>query len=99
MRHCVAAYAQRAAAGQCYLFHVDHAGQEATVEVSPFGRVAQSCGPDNCSNDATAWGLKVLGMWGDAFPPLDFASTRERTGRLEPRRRARFGAPEVDMPF
>jgi hypothetical protein len=56
MHHCVATYARRAVSGGCYLFHVEHDGAQATVEVNRDGTVAQACGPTNQRNVATQWG-------------------------------------------
>lgn len=63
MQHCVASYAKKAMDGGCYLFHIEHAGHEATVEVASNGRVRQSCGPRNTRNVATVFGQKVLHQW------------------------------------
>lgn len=60
MRHCVGSYASKAAAGGCYLFHVDHDGQQATVEVSPRGEVLQAYGPGNTKNSACSYGAREL---------------------------------------
>jgi hypothetical protein len=75
MNNCVASYAGRAARGQCYLFHVSHAGEEATVEVDWAGRVVQAAGPNNRMNAAARWGRRVLGRWGAAFPEGHEATT------------------------
>ena len=68
MNNCVASYAGRAAGGRCYLFHVSHAGEEATIEVNRAGRVVQAAGPGNEVNAASRWGRRVLGRWGKGFP-------------------------------
>ncbi|MDP8952549.1 MAG: PcfJ domain-containing protein, partial [Actinomycetota bacterium] len=68
MNNCVASYARRAAGGRCYLFHVSHAGEEATVEVDRAGRVVQAAGPGNEINAASRWGRRVLNRWGKGFP-------------------------------
>ena len=68
MKNCVASYAGRAAKGYCYLFHVSHAGEEATVEVDRAGRVVQAAGPGNEINAASRWGRRVLNRWGKGFP-------------------------------
>lgn len=68
MNNCVGTYAGRAAGGQCYLFHISHAGEEATVEVSRAGRVVQAAGPRNEINAASRWGKRVLNRWGKKFP-------------------------------
>ncbi len=75
MQHCISTYAKKAVEGHCYLFHVDHQGRQASVEVDCYGRVIQANGPRNESNAACEWGRKVLGKWGrslkKALPPRD----------------------------
>jgi hypothetical protein len=73
MGHCIARYATRAVSGRCYLFHVECNGQNASVELDPSGRVRQSCGPRNESNQTTAYAARILGRWGKE---LDSAATR-----------------------
>jgi hypothetical protein len=68
MNNCISGYAQRAVGGSCYLFHIDHKGQRASVEVDSWGRVRQSYGPQNTLNAASKWGEQVLTRWGQAFP-------------------------------
>jgi hypothetical protein len=68
MNNCVASYARGAVQGLCYLFHVSHADEEATVEVDRAGRVAQAAGPANGRNAASRWGERALRRWGRAFP-------------------------------
>jgi hypothetical protein len=70
MQHCIRHYAQQAGDGECYLFHVEHDGERASVEVSPFGFVVQSQGPSNSQNRATEWGEKVLGSWAAGLPDM-----------------------------
>lgn len=60
MHHCVGSYASKAAAGRCYLFHVDHADCAATVEVSPTGEALQAYGPHNSRNAACDFGSRFL---------------------------------------
>lgn len=67
MRHCIATYARSAVDGFCFLFHVQHAGEQASVEVSPDGHVVQANGPGNRSNRASRWGRRQLESWGQAF--------------------------------
>ena len=64
MRHCIGQYAEGAVAGQCYLFHVEHAGETASVHVSPAGRVEQAYGPSNRRNSASLCGARALARWG-----------------------------------
>jgi hypothetical protein len=63
MDSCIAKYAPGAVYGGCYLFHVTHQGEEASVEVNPCGSVVQSRGPGNSKNQAAAWGKRVLSRW------------------------------------
>lgn len=76
MRHCVASYAKDAVEGHRYLFHVAHAGPEATVEVDRFGRVVQSHGLGNGYDEAVAWGRRTLERWRRRRP----SSKRTRKG-------------------
>jgi hypothetical protein len=64
MQHCIAKYAEKAVSGHSYLFHVEHQGERASVEVDWYGHVVQACGPRNEDNAATEWGRAVLGKWG-----------------------------------
>ena len=64
MKNCIATYADRAVKGNCYLFHVDHGGEAASVEVDWYGHVLQASGPNNTRNGAADWGRQVLGQWG-----------------------------------
>jgi PcfJ-like protein len=73
MRHCVASYVDLAMTGNCFLFHVDHEGEEATVEVGCEGRVRQAQGPRNLRNKAARWGKRVLNRWASAFPSSGYA--------------------------
>jgi hypothetical protein len=68
MQHCVASYVELAVRGNCYLFHVRHKGEEATIEVGCEGRVRQAQGPRNQRNAATVWGKRVLGRWAAKLP-------------------------------
>jgi hypothetical protein len=69
MQHCVASYVELAVRGNCYLFHVRHKGEEATIEVGCEGRVRQAQGPRNQRNAAAAWGKRVLARWAAKLPP------------------------------
>jgi len=66
MGNCVASYAESAVTGQCYLFHVEHGGEMATVEVALSGQVSQAEGPRNKPNAAARWGRRQLSQWDDA---------------------------------
>jgi hypothetical protein len=60
MRHCVGSYAGVASEGHSFLFHVEHNGEAATIELSPDGWTRQSYGPRNTFNSACRWGTEVL---------------------------------------
>jgi len=92
MHSCVAGYAASAVDGWCYLFHVEHAGEHATVEVSPRGEVVQAEGPCNTENRAARWGRQRLALWGRGL-----LSERERAflAARDAQRRLRFAATDV----
>jgi hypothetical protein len=69
MAHCVASYIDLAVRGNCYLFHVQYKGEEATVEVGAEGKVRQAQGPRNQRNRAARWGRRVLARWAATLPP------------------------------
>lgn len=63
MRHCVATLAKAAVLGRCYLFHVDHQGEEATIQLDRRGRIVEAAGPRNSRNEAVRWGTAELRRW------------------------------------
>jgi len=67
MGHCIATRAEDALRGRCFLFHIDHQGQRASVEVSAKGEIAQAQGPHNTDNTAAWWGARQLRGWGAQF--------------------------------
>ena len=69
MRHCVAIYAERATRGDCFLFHAEHAGAAASLEVGAEGVVRQATGPGNRHNAACDWGRRELARWVARWPP------------------------------
>jgi hypothetical protein len=73
MEHCIASYCEKAVEGRCYLFHADHKGERASVEVSPSGRVVQAFGPRNGYNAAAKWATQMLGQWGHGLRSKDEA--------------------------
>jgi hypothetical protein len=77
MAHCLASYAERAVSGSCYLFHIEHGDESASVQVSRYGRVVQSHGPRNRPNKAAEWGKRVLNRWGRNFPEIEEVSPFE----------------------
>ena len=64
MQHCIASYARWAADGQGYLFHVEHQGESASVQVDRWGQVVQAYGPRNTLNAAADYGRRLLTRWG-----------------------------------
>jgi PcfJ-like protein len=64
MGHCVGSHAPDAATGQVFLFHVEHAGTHATVEVDPRGQILDAQGPHNRPNAAAEYGERALSAWG-----------------------------------
>jgi hypothetical protein len=76
MQHCVATYIDLAVQGNCYLFHVCHKGEEATVEVGCEGKVRQAQGPRNQRNGAARWGKRLLARWAAKLPPPPPAARR-----------------------
>jgi hypothetical protein len=60
MRHCVGSYAVAASEGHSFLFHVEHNGEAATIELSPDGWLRQAYGPRNTINSACKWGEETL---------------------------------------
>jgi hypothetical protein len=86
MHHRVASqtYIESAIDGNCYLFHVTHRDDEATVEVGVEGQVRQSPGPRNQRNKATAYGNRVLSA---------------RAARLPGAAERRYTTASGDIPF
>lgn len=75
MGHCIGDYAKKAVAGHCYLFHVEYAGETASVEVAAVsGAVLQSYGPGNMINKASRWGRRVLTKWGEGIGAKNIAN-------------------------
>lgn len=68
MEHCVASYARGAVNGSHYLFHVERAGEAATVQIGYHGEFIQAHGPGNQDNKAAGWGRRELKKWGATFP-------------------------------
>ncbi len=90
MDNCIASYAGSAVSGECYLFHVRHGSEHASVEVDPHGNVRQAEGPANSNNQAAEWGAARLREWGTGLRPA--AQPVRRMGMVAPRPRI------VDMP-
>ena len=92
MDNCIASYAQSAVAGECFLFHVRHRGEHASVEVDPRGNVRQAEGPSNSSNHAAAWGAERLHEWGRSL-----ARASEPLRRMEPPPLPRIANPDPNQ--
>ena len=54
---------KRATRGDCFLFHVEYAGEAATIEIRPAGLVAQARGQKKTKNGPARWGANQLGKW------------------------------------
>ncbi len=80
MDHCIASYIPGAVKGRCYLFHVDHGGEAASVMVDHRGRVMEAAGPRNRRNQASVCGTRELGAWGRRW--FDEDSALESGNRL-----------------
>lgn len=68
MQHCIGVYAARALRGDCFLFHAEHDGASASIEVGAEGRVRQAAGPENRRNAACDWAQRELGRWIAGWP-------------------------------
>jgi hypothetical protein len=60
MRHCIASYIPEAMREDCYLFHVEYKGEDASAMIDRNGRVVQAYGPRNASNSAAEYAGRVL---------------------------------------
>lgn len=70
MRHCIGSYARDAVRGACFLFHVEHGGETASIKIDARGEIGQACGPQNVENDAAVWGRRQLTTWAVALRRL-----------------------------
>jgi len=89
MCHCIATRAEDALHGRCYLFHIEHQGERASVEVSPQGKIAEAQGPHNTDNAAVWWGAAQLRAWAASLNPPDMRRVQEFIPSAAPVRRAR----------
>jgi hypothetical protein len=97
MHHCIATRAEDALHGRCYLFHIDHQGERASVELSPEGKIAQAQGPHNTENAAVWWGVAQLRAWVAGLVSQNVPNSR---GRVKRRRRAAAADPsQLALPF
>jgi len=74
MHHCVGTYSNKAVKGESYLFHVEHKGDKATIELNSMLGYNRGHGPNNSKNRAIEWGKERLAEWvngkvlhGDSF--------------------------------
>jgi len=77
MHHCVATRIPDALDGSAFLFHVEHAGARATIEVDSDGDVVEAQGPCNRDNAAARYARAVFARWGLGFA---LAERAERDG-------------------
>jgi hypothetical protein len=84
MRHCIASYAADAVAGRSFLFHVEHGGEQASIEVTRDGRIGQAAGPRNGTNAAVRWGTRRLQAWANGLVPQPARPPRAPRRRREP---------------
>jgi len=64
MHHCIATRIPQAMTAEAYLFHVEHQGQRASVEISGTGHFVEAKGPCNRENAASRFGATFLARWG-----------------------------------
>ncbi|MBI4516716.1 MAG: PcfJ domain-containing protein [Deltaproteobacteria bacterium] len=105
MHHCVAFHAEAAVYGRLYIFHVEHAGAHATIEVTDHAIITQAGGPRNSHNVAVTWGREQLAEWARRLAParhakpdsvaLEFAVWHRAVQRIEARRRRRRQAAQA----
>ncbi len=96
MGHCIATRAEDALHGRCYLFHIDHQGERASVEVSPQGKIVDAEGPHNTNNAAVWWGATQLRSWAAGLVAQDVQAARDRAAR---RRRMAANPNQLRLPF
>ena len=82
MRHCIGTYARDAVRGRCFLFHVAHGGEHASIEVDARGRIRQVAGPHNSANGAVVWGRRQLRPWASALAAHHRAEVSAETNQL-----------------
>jgi hypothetical protein len=98
MEHCVGSHLPRAACGRVWLFHVEHEGEHATVEVDDAGAITECNGPRNRGNGAVDVALELLEAWAE---PLRQGQPRGRLWCVRPARPRRFDLEplELEDPF
>lgn len=73
MDHCVGLYAEHAAKGQYYIFHVASPPYQATVALDRHGLVVDAKGPHNELNPLVYKAQTKLAKWGKGFAKTDHA--------------------------
>lgn len=63
LQNCLLDCVDRAFEGSSFLFHIEHRGEQACVEVSPWGEIREAAGPRNADNGAARWGALRLRRW------------------------------------
>lgn len=97
MGHCIATRSEDALRGRCYLFHIDHQNERASVEVSVEGKIVDAQGPHNTDNTAACWGAMQLRSWAAGLVSRKILDSRNRAQR---RRRAAASDPnQLRLPF
>ena len=96
MGHCIATRAADALRGRCYLFHIEHHGQRASVEVSAQGEIVDAQGPNNIDSAAAWWGASQLRNWAAGLVSQKIQDSRNRAER---RRRAAADPNQLRLPF
>jgi len=97
MGHCIATRAEDALHGRCYLFHIDHQGERASVQVSAAGNVVEAQGPHNTENAAVWWGVIQLRTWGASLCLREMVPTIAPIRR--PGRARRADPRQLALPF
>lgn len=75
MSHCIASRARAAVAGECFLFHIEYGGEQASAEVGRNGELRDCVGPWNGYNIAADWAHQKLSAWAAALPRGESSTT------------------------
>ncbi len=76
MQHCVSFHAEAAVHGGLYLFHIEYAGEHATIEITGHAYVTQASGPRNTHNRAVEWGRRQIEEWARGLATARHAGQR-----------------------
>ena len=95
MNNCIASYAESAVAGRCYLFHVTHDGEEASVEIDPERPRTSSRRPGQYREPRLALGGATARRVGERAPTAGrrVADAAKRGERSRRRRSASSAGP------